>query len=161
MLVTVDTEDQHVTFSDAVAAAAVAAAAAAEKATLLHTPRAQGPEPEPELASASTAAEEDDGTASGAVGLCPVMYCFRRETLPRVQEYLDRTPSISERTVQCFAKWLIDSANVVISGMRVPTHFKLVPRSSGLVAYSECVKEFKRRSEGTTADPSVAPRGPR
>lgn len=90
------------------------------------------------------------------------MYCFRRETLCRVQEYLDRTPDISQRNLQSFTKWLVDSANVIVSGMRVPTHFKLVPRSSGLAAYSECVEEFRQRSEeGLSADLSMTPCGPK
>jgi glucuronokinase len=91
-----------------------------------------------------------------------VIYCFRRETLPRVQEYLDRTPDVSQRTIHSFAKWLIESANVVVSGMRVPTHFKLVPRSSGLAAYSKVVKDFRQRSEeGLSTDLSMTPLGPK
>lgn len=135
VLITVDTDDQHVTISPV-------------QKKSPHTPRA-------------TAAPPEDHHPGETSGLCPVMYCFRQETLPRVQEYLDRTPEISERTFQSFARWLIDSANVVVSGMRVPTHFKLVPRSSGLLAYRECVHDFKRRSEGGLSTDLSTPRGPK
>lgn len=139
MTITVDTEDQHVTINPA-------------QAKSTQTSRAmEAPEPEPE-----------DMECVEAAGLCPVMYCFRRETLHHVQEYLDRTAPISHRTLQSFTKWLIDSANVIVSGMRVPTHFKLVARSSGLAAYTECVKEFRQRSEaGLTTDLSMTSCGPK
>ena len=140
VMITVDTEDQHVTIDPV-------------HTNSQQTPRAVAA-PNPEL--------EGDEAMGAAAGLCPVMYCFRRQTLPHVQEYLEQTPEISQRTIKSFATWLIDSADVKVSGMRVPTHFKLVPRSCGLAAYTECVKEFKERSEGgISADPLMTPCGPK
>lgn len=115
--------------------------------------------PTPEKQKPAADMDEPEPEPEGPVGLCPTMYCFKRETLPRVYEYLDQTElPTSRRTLGCFAQWLTDTAGVTLSGMRVPTHFKLVARSSGLAEYSACVGEFKRRSEVAAINGPMTPR---
>ena len=111
------------------------------------------------------AAPTSPGTADrvGAARLCPALYCFRRATLGRVHEYLDATPAGTERrTLEYFTHWLTEapgaesSAPAPVSGMRVPTHFKLMDRSEGLESYRQVVEEFRERSRPLSAGSDAA-----
>ena len=78
MLVKVDSELQHATLT--VFDADSSSARRQRTDAFASPPGKQNPAGEP----------EPEPEPEGVMGLCPTMYCFKRETLPRVYEYLLR-----------------------------------------------------------------------
>ena len=54
-----------------------------------------------------------------------VFYCLTRDTLPRIDDYLEAHTDIKERGFGCFVNWAIQNGTPFY-GMKIPTRFQLI-----------------------------------
>ena len=54
-----------------------------------------------------------------------VFYCLTRDTLPRIDDYLEAHTDIKERGFGCFVNWAIRNGTPFY-GMKIPTRFQLI-----------------------------------
>ncbi|XP_071488373.1 uncharacterized protein [Diadema antillarum] len=70
-----------------------------------------------------------------------VFYCFRRETLPTIQTFLEKNRDVESRTFGQYMQWLINETDNVIYGMKLPTGFQLIGQI-GLADYEKWLSFF-------------------
>ena len=74
-----------------------------------------------------------------------VFYCLTRDTLPRIDDYLEAHTDIKERGFGCFVNWAIRNGTPFY-GMKIPTRFQLI--GNGQILISEPIfatADFKLR----------------
>jgi hypothetical protein len=141
-LLTIDLEQNVAVYSPS--AAAAAAAAAPSQAP--HSPSSRTADP-----------------------VCPAMFCFRAETLPKIATYLASHTDAAQCTLELFAAWLITQAATAadaaadgagaregggqattpwhaLAGMRVPAQFALKGGQVTLQHYLRMLAQFEERS---------------
>ena len=57
-----------------------------------------------------------------------VFYCLKRDTLPRIDDYLKEYTSVNDRGFGCFVNWAIRN-DIPFYGMKIPTRFQLIGMS--------------------------------
>jgi glucuronokinase len=111
----------------------------------------------------SPANAKDPLIEDGPLRVCPAAYCFKRETLPKVVEYMESHQAAAERTLEGFIAWLTQQTSVY--GMRVPAFYDLAQATSqtggpSLDRYLRLVETFAsrfqaRQSSGPTGAASL------
>ncbi|XP_051895896.1 glucuronokinase with putative uridyl pyrophosphorylase isoform X2 [Pristis pectinata] len=78
-----------------------------------------------------------------------VFYCFQRQTLPTLGEYLNDHPQVKDRGLGKYMEWLINKANIPVFGMKLPTGFQLIGQV-GLSEYKKWLAHYSSKQHGST-----------
>ncbi|XP_069750899.1 glucuronokinase with putative uridyl pyrophosphorylase isoform X2 [Narcine bancroftii] len=78
-----------------------------------------------------------------------VFYCFQRQTLPTLGEYLKHYLEVKDRDLGKYMEWLINEANVPVFGMKLPTGFQLIGQV-GLSEYRKWSAQYSTKQHGST-----------
>ncbi|XP_075460392.1 uncharacterized protein LOC142497036 isoform X2 [Ascaphus truei] len=70
-----------------------------------------------------------------------VFYCFRRETLLTLEEFLNTYKNTDDRALGKYMEWLISVADVPVYGMKLPTGFQLIGQV-GLSDYTKWLTHY-------------------
>ncbi|KAJ8034154.1 Glucuronokinase 1 [Holothuria leucospilota] len=82
-----------------------------------------------------------------------VFYCFRRETLPTIPQYLENHPDINERNFGNYMQWLVNDSDIPVYGVKLPTGFQLIGQVT-LADYEKWLTYFSdERSSQKTLQP--------
>ncbi|XP_072886112.1 glucuronokinase with putative uridyl pyrophosphorylase isoform X2 [Hemitrygon akajei] len=88
-----------------------------------------------------------DTTASRLASV--VFYCFQKQTLPTLGEYLIQYPQVKDRGLGKYMEWLINKANIPVFGMKLPTGFQLIGQV-GLSEYKKWLAHYSSKQHGST-----------
>ncbi|XP_063063495.1 glucuronokinase with putative uridyl pyrophosphorylase [Engraulis encrasicolus] len=81
-----------------------------------------------------------------------VFYCLQRDTLPYLSQFLSQSPHTSDRTMGKFWEWFINTQNMPVFGMKLPTGFQLIGQV-GLSEYAKWLAHYSAKQR----DPPVRP----
>ncbi|XP_067827005.1 glucuronokinase with putative uridyl pyrophosphorylase isoform X2 [Heptranchias perlo] len=79
-----------------------------------------------------------------------VFYCFQRETLPTLGEYLKHYPLVEDRRLGKYMEWLINEARIPVFGMKLPTGFQLIGQVD-LSEYKKWLARYSSKQPGSAA----------
>uniref|UniRef100_UPI0037E87E13 glucuronokinase with putative uridyl pyrophosphorylase isoform X2 n=1 Tax=Semicossyphus pulcher TaxID=241346 RepID=UPI0037E87E13 len=93
---------------------------------------------------------QDGLTASRLASV--VFYCFQRDTLSYLSDFLSLQPQATDRTFGRFWEWLINEKQRDVFGMKLPTGFQLIGQV-GLSDYTKWLTHYSTKQQDNPAKP--------
>ena len=79
-----------------------------------------------------------------------VFYCFRAQTVHLLEKYLLEFPSVRTRSMGLFVKWLLESEQRTVFGLKLPTGFQLIGETT-LSDYEHWLRYFGEQEKAKIA----------